>query len=191
LPDAGQVALAPPISKADAGRKERADRVGQDTTTRANRGRASRGSADPAVVPARAGDSPADARPKDDLEIFLKRGDEMLAAKDVAEARKFYGYAAVAGNARAAIALARTYEPGYSVPSETNVKADQKAAAALAEPVAERPQPEARRPRPAAARTAMHRHQMPRRVNQFAVVSHTPVPFFQRIGNTLRDLFNR
>jgi TPR repeat protein len=36
-----------------------------------------------------------------------------LAVKDVSAARRFYEYAANAGSARAATALARTFEPGF------------------------------------------------------------------------------
>ena len=43
--------------------------------------------------------------------LLAIRGDEKLAIKDISAARKFYEYAANAGNARAAAALARTYDP--------------------------------------------------------------------------------
>lgn len=46
-------------------------------------------------------------------ELYAKRGDEMLAIKDISAARKFYEYAADAGNARAATAIARTYDPTF------------------------------------------------------------------------------
>jgi TPR repeat protein len=39
--------------------------------------------------------------------FYATRGDEMLARKDISAARKFYEYAANAGSARAAAALAR------------------------------------------------------------------------------------
>jgi TPR repeat protein len=45
--------------------------------------------------------------------MFVARGDEMMVIKDVSAARKFYAYAANAGSARAALALARTYDPMY------------------------------------------------------------------------------
>jgi TPR repeat protein len=38
----------------------------------------------------------------------------MLAQRDISAARKFYEYAANAGSARAATALARTYDPSYA-----------------------------------------------------------------------------
>jgi TPR repeat protein len=38
----------------------------------------------------------------------------MLAQKDISAARKFYEYAANAGSARAATALARTYDPNFA-----------------------------------------------------------------------------
>jgi hypothetical protein len=44
---------------------------------------------------------------------FASRGDAMLAIKDISAARAFYEYAANAGNARAAAALAETYDPAF------------------------------------------------------------------------------
>ena len=46
-------------------------------------------------------------------EFYTKRGDEMLAIKDISAARKFYEYAANAGSASAAMAIARTYDPAF------------------------------------------------------------------------------
>jgi TPR repeat protein len=37
----------------------------------------------------------------------------MMAIKDVSAARKYYAYAANAGSAAAAVALARTYDPAF------------------------------------------------------------------------------
>jgi hypothetical protein len=45
--------------------------------------------------------------------VYADRGDQMLASKDISAARKLYEYAANAGSARAAIALARTYDPSF------------------------------------------------------------------------------
>ena len=45
--------------------------------------------------------------------FYAARGDEMLSLKDISAARKFYEYAANAGSARAATALARTYDPAF------------------------------------------------------------------------------
>jgi TPR repeat protein len=45
--------------------------------------------------------------------LYASRGDEMLAIKDISAARKFYEYAANAGSARAATALARTHDPAF------------------------------------------------------------------------------
>lgn len=45
--------------------------------------------------------------------FFVSRGDAMLVIKDISAARKFYEYAANAGSARAAAALAETYDPGF------------------------------------------------------------------------------
>jgi hypothetical protein len=47
--------------------------------------------------------------------IYASRGDAMLAIKDISAARKFYEYAASAGSARAAAALAGTYDPAILI----------------------------------------------------------------------------
>jgi len=47
-------------------------------------------------------------------EFFAKRGDEMMAIKDITAARKFYEYAANAGNVHAATALAWTFDEGFA-----------------------------------------------------------------------------
>jgi hypothetical protein len=44
---------------------------------------------------------------------FASRGDAMLAIKDFSAARKFYEFAANGGSARAAMALAGTYDPAF------------------------------------------------------------------------------
>jgi hypothetical protein len=46
-------------------------------------------------------------------EVYAKRGDDMLAIKDISAARKLYEYAVNAGSARAATALARTLDPAF------------------------------------------------------------------------------
>ncbi len=46
--------------------------------------------------------------------FYATRGDAMLANRDISAARKFYEYAANAGSARAATALARTYDPAFA-----------------------------------------------------------------------------
>jgi hypothetical protein len=45
-------------------------------------------------------------------EYYAARGDQLLAARDVSEARKYYEYAVNAGSARAAATLAKTYDAG-------------------------------------------------------------------------------
>jgi hypothetical protein len=45
--------------------------------------------------------------------FYATRGDEMLARKDISAARKFYEYAANAGSARAAAALAKTFDAAF------------------------------------------------------------------------------
>jgi TPR repeat protein len=42
---------------------------------------------------------------------LMKRGDEMLARRDISAARLLYEYAAAAGDARAATAAGKTYDP--------------------------------------------------------------------------------
>ena len=44
---------------------------------------------------------------------LMRRGDAMLALRDISAARKLYESAADAGSAAGATALARTYDPGY------------------------------------------------------------------------------
>jgi hypothetical protein len=48
-------------------------------------------------------------------ELNARRGDEMLAVKDIPAARTYYAFAAIEGSARAAVALAQTYDPSYSI----------------------------------------------------------------------------
>jgi len=45
---------------------------------------------------------------------LVGRGDAMMAIKDISAARKFYMFAANAGDARAALAMARTYDPALA-----------------------------------------------------------------------------
>jgi hypothetical protein len=45
--------------------------------------------------------------------IYASRGDEMLSIKDISAARKYYEYAANAGSARAATALAKSYDSAF------------------------------------------------------------------------------
>lgn len=59
-------------------------------------------------------DVPVTIHPADPAAVLaLKRGDAMLAIKDVSAARKLYEYAANSGNADAAAALGRTYDPVF------------------------------------------------------------------------------
>lgn len=44
---------------------------------------------------------------------FASRGDQMMVVKDISAARRFYEFAANAGNAHAAAALARTFDPRF------------------------------------------------------------------------------
>jgi len=70
--------------------------------------------------------APASASDKVAADVLIRRGDAMLAIKDISAARKLYEYAANAGSAEAAIALARTYDPAYLAKLEIiGVVADQ------------------------------------------------------------------
>jgi TPR repeat protein len=44
---------------------------------------------------------------------LVNRGNAMLASNDISAARRFYMYAARAGSALAAMALAETYDPAF------------------------------------------------------------------------------
>jgi hypothetical protein len=57
--------------------------------------------------------SPPKPREPSIAEFYAARGDEMMTIKDISAARKFYEYAANAGSARAASALARTYDAAF------------------------------------------------------------------------------
>jgi hypothetical protein len=46
-------------------------------------------------------------------DLYAARGDDLLARKDISAARKFYELAVSNGNARAALAMARTYDPQF------------------------------------------------------------------------------
>jgi hypothetical protein len=56
---------------------------------------------------------PAPTREQPMAAFYAGRGDEMLARKDISAARKFYEYAANGGSARAAMALAQTYDATF------------------------------------------------------------------------------
>jgi Meckel syndrome type 1 protein len=62
----------------------------------------------PAVAPRPAG--PSAAAP---LPALVQRADEMLRLGDISAARRLYERAAMAGNGQAALALGRTYDPGF------------------------------------------------------------------------------
>ncbi len=50
------------------------------------------------------------------MAALMKRGDESLGLGDIAAARMLYQRAAEAGNAAAATALGKTYDPNFVVP---------------------------------------------------------------------------
>jgi hypothetical protein len=59
---------------------------------------------------------PARARAANDAAtaaLYAERGDALLAVKDISGARKFYAFAANAGNGHAAAAMAQTYDPSF------------------------------------------------------------------------------
>jgi TPR repeat protein len=53
------------------------------------------------------------AVPKETIDLLVRRGDEMLAAGDISAARLFYERAAATGDARAATAAGKTYDPNF------------------------------------------------------------------------------
>jgi len=68
-----------------------------------------------ALSTANASAVPQPAGPESAMAAFYAaRGDAMLAHRDISAARKFYEFAANAGSARAAAALARTYDPAFA-----------------------------------------------------------------------------
>jgi hypothetical protein len=67
-----------------------------------------------AAIPAtRPATTPPTAQEQSLAATYASRGDAMLAIKDFSAARKFYEYAANGGSARAAMALAGTYDPAF------------------------------------------------------------------------------
>jgi hypothetical protein len=69
---------------------------------------------EPAPAPAVRPATNTPASPNQSMaEFYARRGEEMLAIKDISAARKYYEYAANAGSARAAMAIARTYDPTF------------------------------------------------------------------------------
>jgi TPR repeat protein len=67
-----------------------------------------------AAIPAtRLATTPPTVQEQSMAAIYASRGDAMLAIKDISAARKFYDYAANGGSARAAMALAETYDPAF------------------------------------------------------------------------------
>jgi hypothetical protein len=61
----------------------------------------------------RTSDSPSVPAPSAETVALVTRGDALLANKDISAARTFYELAASAGSARAAMALAQTYDPVF------------------------------------------------------------------------------
>jgi hypothetical protein len=106
-------------------------------------------------------------------DLYVSRGDEMLAANNVPAARKFYGYAAIAGSARAAVALAETYNPKPAQSTSVSGLAPGERRSPLSKAVT-------------------HHFSTPRRAAvQYAVTSRSPPPFFEQVINNLRGLFSR
>ena len=68
-----------------------------------------------AIPAARQATSAVTAQEQSIAVMYARRGDEMLAIKDISAARKFYEYAANARGARAATALAETYDPAFLI----------------------------------------------------------------------------
>jgi hypothetical protein len=60
---------------------------------------------------------PPETLPPELMAALMRRGDQSLSLGDVAAARLLYQRAAEAGNAAAAIALGKTYDPNFAAPS--------------------------------------------------------------------------
>ncbi len=98
-----------------------------------------------AIPAARQATSAVTAQEQSIAVMYAGRGDEMLAIKDISAARKFYEYAANARGARAATALAETYDPAFLIklgavgvrPDPTLAATWYRRAAALGDPDAE------------------------------------------------------
>jgi hypothetical protein len=114
------------LPKADAGPTHTELPVGQPATPNAppviraadmnaTRPATSAGKTEPvlAVQPVRPAATASTSPEQSMAEFYGKRGDEMLAIKDISAARKYYEYAANAGSASAAMAIARTYDPTF------------------------------------------------------------------------------
>ena len=67
--------------------------------------------ATPAPTPEPLREPIAPALPRDEVEGFLARGEQLLKTGDVATARLFFARAAEAGEARGALAMARSFDP--------------------------------------------------------------------------------
>jgi len=67
--------------------------------------------ATPAPTPEPLRESIAPALPRDEVEGYLARGEQLLKTGDVATARLFFARAAEAGEARGALAMARSFDP--------------------------------------------------------------------------------
>jgi hypothetical protein len=59
---------------------------------------------------------PIETLPPDLIAALMKRGDQSLGLGDIAAARLLYQRAAEAGNAPAATALGKTYDPSFTTP---------------------------------------------------------------------------
>lgn len=62
---------------------------------------------------------PAETLSPELMAALMKRGDQSLDLGDIAAARLLFGRAAEAGNAPAATALGKTYDPAYAAPGQT------------------------------------------------------------------------
>jgi hypothetical protein len=125
-----------------------------------------------------------DAAPKPKTaEAYAVRGDEMMAAHDIPAAREAYGYAAMAGNARAAVALARTYDPDFSPIAKA--KTDPGLVTALAASEVGNQETDFR-PKPPVAQTGSRGHRL--RVAAQRPAARPPVPWYTQVFNRLRTL---
>ena len=122
LPHPVVAAALAALQKADAGAVQTQTRPGSPTipdasviTVNAARPKPATGNTPTAfaVPTTRSATGAPTAQEQSMAALYVSRGDEMMAIKDISAARKFYEYAANAGNARAAMALARTHDPAF------------------------------------------------------------------------------
>jgi TPR repeat protein len=65
------------------------------------------------AVPGRTEPAPQESLSPTDLAALVSRGDQLLATRDIVNARLFYERAAASGNALGALRLGMSFDPGF------------------------------------------------------------------------------